>query len=219
MRHMAILTAALLVAACDTPENDQTVQADAGDAMMNDTAMDGSANDGMAAGETVTTANYVNKAAMSDMYEIEAGKMAADKGQSPQTRQFGQMMVNDHTKSSQDMKAALDRAPAASPAPARLDAPHQAMLDRLESAEGEAFDREYMTQQMNAHRTALALHEGYANTGDAPALKAFAQKVLPVIRQHHDRLNELSGTGNAMGAQPGNGMTGTGQTSTGGTNR
>lgn len=219
MREMAILTAALLVAACDTPAKDQTVQGDSSDAMMNETAMDGSANDGMAAGETVTTANYVIKAAMSDMYEIEAGNMAADKGQSPQTRQFGKMMVNDHTKSSQDMKAVLEQAPPASPPPARLDAQHQAMLDRLESAEGEAFDREYTIQQMNAHRTALALHEGYANTGEAPALKAFAQKVLPVIRKHHDRLNELSGTVNPIGAQPGNGMTGTGLPSTGETNR
>lgn len=217
MRTMAILAAALLATACDTPDTQQTGQAGADDAMMDDTAVNAPATDDMAMGEPVTTANYVSKAAMSDIYEIEAGEMAVEKGQSAETRRFGQMMVNDHTKSSQDMKAALDAQPGASPIPNRLDAKHQDMIARLERAEGEAFDREYMTQQMNAHRTALALHKGYADTGEDPSLKAFAQKVLPVIRQHHDRLSQMSDTGAGSGAATGTAPTG--QTSTGGSNR
>jgi putative membrane protein len=233
MRKMAILTAALLATACNSPDTQQTEQVGADDAMTTDTGVNAPATDDMAMMENVSTADYVTRAAMSDMYEIEAGKLATDKAESPDVRRFGQMMVNDHTKSSQDMKRAVEGASAAAPAPTRLDAEHQGMIDRLKSAEGAAFDREYMSQQMTAHRKALALHEGYANSGDDAALKAFAQKVLPVIRTHHDRINQMQGagagsaSGNTMGGTTGtagttgttSGTTGTGQTSTGGTSR
>lgn len=233
MRKFAILTAALLAAACNSPDGQQTEQAGADDGMATNTGVTPPATDDTAMMENLTAADYVTRAAMSDMYEIEAGQMAADKGESPETRRFGQMMVNDHTKSSQDMKAALDGTAGAVPAPTRLDAEHQGMIDRLKNAEGAAFDREYMTQQMNAHRKALALHEGYANTGEDGALKAFAQKVLPVIRTHHDRASQITSgassaaggattgatTGGTTGTSGTTGAAGTGQTSTGGMNR
>jgi len=43
-------------------------------------------------------AEFVQKAAMSDMYEVEACKIAAQKGQSDQVKQFGQHMVEAQTK-------------------------------------------------------------------------------------------------------------------------
>ena len=43
-----------------------------------------------------STPDFIQKAAMSDMYEVEAGKLAADKGQSDAVKQFGQQMVDAH---------------------------------------------------------------------------------------------------------------------------
>jgi putative membrane protein len=235
MRTLAIVTAALLATACGAPETQQTEQAASDDAMTTETGVNAPATDDTAMMENLTAADYVTRAAMSDMYEIEAGRLAVKNGESPETRRFGQMMVNDHTKSSEDMKTALAAVSGTAPAPTRLDAEHQGMIDRLENAEGDAFDREYMAQQMAAHRKALALHQSYADDGEDQALKAFAQKVLPVIRTHHDRLNQMSGAsaGSASGTTPGattgtgstgtgttgTGTTGTGTTSTGGANR
>lgn len=122
------------------------------------------------------------------------------------------MMVTDHTRSSQEMKALIDQRDFAEPIPARLDAEHQAMLDRLKQAKGDAFDREYMSQQMTAHRKALALHQGYAQTGDDAELKAFAAKVIPVVQKHHDMLDRNGSGTTASGAstatEAGSGMTG-----------
>ena len=213
MRNMAILTAALLVAACNAPDGarSDTADGDAADMQQGDMATNAAADPAMAA-PPVSTGAYVAQAANSDMYEIQAGELAAKNGQSQQVKDFGRMMVTDHTKSSQDMKAMVTRANLGTQPPARLDAEHQAMIDRLKAAKGEAFDREYMTQQMAAHRKALALHQGYAQSGDNTELKGFATQVIPVIQKHHDWLEQNGqgangttagvGTGNRSGAMP-----------------
>ncbi|GGB72245.1 DUF4142 domain-containing protein [Blastomonas aquatica] len=196
MRNTVILAAAFLATACDTPDTRQAEQAETDTAMTGDTQSAATGPDAAANNGALTTETYVTRAAISDMYEIEAGKLAMDNGQSEQTRRFGKMMVDDHTKSSQDMKAAVTRSSAAMPIPARLDAEHQAMIDRLKNAQGAAFDSEYQTQQMAAHDKALALHQGYADNSntDNADLKAFAQQVVPVIRRHHDGVRAMTGT-------------------------
>ena len=45
-----------------------------------------------------STTDFIQMAAMSDMYEVEAGKIASQKGQSDAVKNFGQMMVDAHSK-------------------------------------------------------------------------------------------------------------------------
>lgn len=206
MRNVMILSAALLATACDAPEGQRSGDMAADDAAMqqDDTAMTGE-GDMTAATAPVSTGTYVAQAANSDMYEIQAGELATKNGQSQQVKDFGRMMVTDHTKSSQDMKALVSRANLGTQPPARLDAEHQAMIDRLKAAKGEAFDREYMSQQMEAHRKALALHQGYAQSGDNTELKGFATQVIPVIQKHHDWLEQNGQGANGTTAGVGSG--------------
>lgn len=187
MRNMVILSAALMVVACDTPDNQQTDAVDSSEAALQQDGMMADGQD-MAMAAPVPTGTYISQAANSDLYEIQAGELATKNGQSQQVKDFGKMMVADHTRSSQEMQALVDQGDFAVPVPTRLDAEHQGMLDRLKQASGEAFDREYMAQQMTAHRKALALHQNYAQNGEDAALKAFAAKVAPVVQKHHDML-------------------------------
>ncbi len=191
MRNLAILTAALLATACNAPEGtgSDTATDDMAASQQDTMAMDGAADPAMST-TPVSTGTYVAQAANSDMYEIQAGELATKNGQSQQVKDFGQMMVTDHTKSSQDMAALVSRANLGAQPPARLDDEHQAMIDRLKAAKGEDFDREYMNQQMMAHRKALALHQSYAQSGDNAELKGFAAKVVPVVQKHHDWLEQ-----------------------------
>lgn len=213
MRNIAILSAAFLAVACDTPETPQTGAMEGDDVAVQQGDMAAGGQTDMAMATPVATGAYIAQAANSDLYEIQAGELASKNGQSQQVKDFGKMMVADHTRSSQEMTALVDQGDFAVPVPTRLDAEHQAMLDRLKQATGEAFDREYMAQQMTAHRKALALHQNYAQNGDDAGLKAFAAKVTPVVQKHHDMLNRngagMAGTSasgqttGTMGNQPG----------------
>jgi putative membrane protein len=65
------------------------------------------------------------------------------------------------------------------------------MIDDLNAAHQEDFDKTYAKQQVSAHEKAEKLFSKYADKGDNAAVKAFAAKVLPVIRQHLEEAKKL----------------------------
>jgi putative membrane protein len=138
-----------------------------------------------------STPNFVQKAAMSDLYEITAGKIAAEKGQSDAVKQFGQHMVEAHTQTTDELKGIVAAEKINVTPPAALDATHQKLIDALNSASAADFDKTYAKQQVDAHQEAVDLFSKYADKGDNAAVKAFAQKTLPVIKQHLETAKTL----------------------------
>lgn len=125
---------------------------------------------------------FVDRASASDMFEIEAGKLAQSMGKSKAVKDFGAMMVKDHTKSSGELKTAAATAKGVTVAP-KLSAMQQSNLDALKSA-GANFDATYKAQQIDAHGQALSLLQGFSRNGDNEALKAFAAKTAPIVEGH-----------------------------------
>jgi putative membrane protein len=138
-----------------------------------------------------STPDFVQTAATSDMYEVEAGKIASEKGQSNAVKQFGQMMVEAHSKTTEELKAIVAAEKINVQLPTALDSSHQKMIDALNNAKPADFDKTYAEQQEEAHGDAEDLFEDYSEGGDNAALKAFAAKVLPVIKQHEQEADKL----------------------------
>lgn len=135
--------------------------------------------------------DFVHKAAMTDLYEIQAGKIAADKGQSDAVKQFGQQMVTDHTKTSDELKSIVQSKNIKADLPTQLDSSHQKLIDALNSASAADFDKTYAKQQVDGHQDAVDLYKKYADKGDNADLKQFAGKTLPVIQQHLEMAKKL----------------------------
>ena len=85
--------------------------------------------------------DFVQKAAMSDMYEVEAGKIASQKGQSAPVKGFGQMMVDAHSKTTEELKGIVASEKFKVDFPTTLDAKHQKLIDDLNAASNEDFDK------------------------------------------------------------------------------
>lgn len=141
---------------------------------------------------TSTTGGFVTAAAVSDMYEVAAGRLAATRARSADVKAFAQMMVAAHTKTSAELKAILATGKVDAKPPTVLDSRRQGMLDNLKGASAAEFDHRYMVQQVAAHREARALFEGYAKDGDHAAVKAFAGKTAPAIRTHLSHAEDLN---------------------------
>jgi putative membrane protein len=139
-----------------------------------------------------TPQGFVDMAASSDMYEIEAGKLAQQMGTSDGVKAFGAMMEKDHTASSDKLKAAVMEAGEGLSVPTAMLPKHQQLLDALRSA-GDGFDALYAQQQVAAHQEALTLLRGQAAAGTAEPLKAFAEAAMPVVQGHLDHARELGG--------------------------
>ena len=188
-----VAAAGLSLAACQKTDSQPTA-ADPGtgnDAV--NTAQDAtSAAVGATSAATVgqmSTDAFVTNAAISDMYEIEAGQIAQKKGQSADVKAFGKMMVSDHTAMSNEMKPLITAA--GKTAPAGLDERRKGLIDNLNAASAAEFDNVYLSQQEAAHSEALTLMQGYADNGDDAGLKGAAAKAVPKIQAHLDRVKQL----------------------------
>jgi len=148
-----------------------------------------------------STGAFVENAARSDMYEIEAGQIAQQKAKSAEVKAFGKMMVTDHTSLSNQMKPLVKKA-GLTPPPA-LDKRRQGFIDNLKSASAADFDKVYIDQQVAAHDEALSLMKGYAEHGDNADLKAAAGKAAPKVEAHlrHARALGTALSGGADGVK------------------
>lgn len=189
----AVAAAALAVAACQKTDSQPNpaepgTTADAVNAAQDATSAAVGATSAATVGQMSTDA-FVTNAAISDMYEIEAGKIAQQKGQSADVKAFGKMMVADHTAMSNAMKPLVQTA--GKTLPTGLDERRKGMIDNLNAASPAEFDQTYLSQQEAAHNEALTLMQGYAENGDDAGLKGAASQAVPKIQAHLEQVRRM----------------------------
>ncbi len=154
--------------------------------------------------ETASAGDFVRKAAAANSAEIQLGQLASQRAQNPDVKQFAQKMVTDHTLALDQL---TDAAKGSGLEVSReLDAPHQAIYEKLSGLKGAAFDREYMTAMVNGHQqveSMLAARGGgtSADSTDvssdrgataAARLDQWAAKTLPEVRSHLAEARKIS---------------------------
>lgn len=122
--------------------------------------------------------------------EVEMARIAMDRAQSSDVKNFASRMVSDHQKAGDDLdKIASDKGMAIDD---KLSAKDQAELDRLTKLQGASFDREYVKSQLAAHRAAVALFGKESKSGNDSELKSFAASTLPTLQDHLQLVQQLS---------------------------
>jgi putative membrane protein len=125
---------------------------------------------------------FAMKAASGGLAEVQAAQLAEQRATSPQIKQFAQRMVTDHTAANTELQQIAKQADVSLPAqPTGKDA---AEGQKLRGVTGTAFDQAYAQGQLQDHRETVELFQKEASSGQDPALKAFAQKTLPILQQH-----------------------------------
>ncbi|HJV43766.1 DUF4142 domain-containing protein [Caulobacter sp.] len=138
---------------------------------------------------------FAMKAADSDLYEIEAAKIAAKRSTNASVKKFAAAMETAHKKSSEELKAAIAASGATITVPTMVSADMQSKLDDLNKADAKDFDKKYADDMVDAHQAALNLLQRYAQDGDTAAIKAFAAATAPKVQEH---LNMAEGLKNGF---------------------
>ncbi len=125
---------------------------------------------------------FVQKAASGGMLEVRLGQLAATKASNPAVRQFGERMVQDHTKANKQLMSTLT-AERIRPPMAMLDK-HVEMFNHLAKLSGAEFDRAYMKHMVEDHKEDVAMFEKEAKNGKDAKVKAFAEETLPTLKEH-----------------------------------
>ncbi|RVT90540.1 DUF4142 domain-containing protein [Sphingomonas crocodyli] len=131
--------------------------------------------------------DYVKTAGASDLYEIQSSKLVLATSQDPKVRSFAEMMIDHHSRSTADLKAAAAKAKVKI-APPMLTSLQNELIAQLQAERGPARDARYIAEQKAAHGQALNVHEAYAAEGTSPPLKAAAAKIVPVVEHHIHQL-------------------------------
>ena len=150
---------------------------------------------------TSSTQGFVEAAALSDMYEVQASELASVRAQMPELKKFAKDMVDAHTMTSNKLKSILAKAAPGITPPTELDSRHQGLLNDLKGAKDEDFDGRYIAQQINAHNEANILLRGYAKDGDNADIKTFSAQTQPKVQMHLDMINDIDRKHRAADAQ------------------
>lgn len=124
---------------------------------------------------------FMHEAAAGGKAEVQLGKLAADKGSTPDVKAFGQRMVVDHSKAGDELQTLA--AHKSVTLPAGLDAKHQATYDRLAKLSGLAFDQAYMDDMTADHVHDVDAFKQAAKSSDAEVAE-FARRTLPTLEEH-----------------------------------
>ncbi|MXV52724.1 DUF4142 domain-containing protein [Pedobacter sp. HMF7647] len=133
---------------------------------------------------------FMTKAASGGMLEVELGKLAQEKGASSRVKNFGAMMVKDHTKAGDELQVLAKTKNVT--LPQTLGKDHQDMFDKLKNEKGIDFDKEYMKMMVSDHKEDIEEFNDAAKEGKDADVKAFASKTLPVLTMHLDSAKAIN---------------------------
>jgi putative membrane protein len=150
------------------------------------------------------TGDVLGKLHEANQKEIQAGKVAQEKGQAKGVRDFGKMLVSDHTAADKKVTALAKQMKIELP----TTPPKDSQLEDVEKKTGAEFDHAFAQLMLDDHKQAVDdTRNALDNTKD-PKLKKLLTAILPKLEQHRDMAQKLvDTTGNAKAeTEPGAGQ-------------
>lgn len=133
---------------------------------------------------------FMHCAALANLSEVEAGRIAADRARDPEVKKFGKQMVQDHTRAQSELTELAGRKGATLPVqPDPASAEAVAHLSKLPAAD---FDREYLGMMVAEHAKAVAIFESKSKHAKDADLKAWAGKTLTGLKHHLETAKSLA---------------------------
>jgi putative membrane protein len=130
---------------------------------------------------------FIEKAAVGGMAEVEIGNLAQQKAQNADAKQFGSMLSTDHTAANNELKTLAQNKGVA--LPTTLSKKEQKRVEKLEKSKH--FDKDFAKDGVKDHKHDIKDFEKEAKDGKDPDVKAFAAKAIPVLQKHLQAAEQL----------------------------
>ncbi|WP_445175124.1 DUF4142 domain-containing protein [Microcoleus sp.] len=132
---------------------------------------------------------FVMQAGQLGMLEVELGRLAVQRGSSAGVKQYGQEMVEEHTRANQElMQLAMQKKVEL---PTEMSTQNTTLIDQLSGLSGKSFDTAYKQAMIDSHNQAIALFQAQSQQGQDPQLKAWATQKLPNLQAHLKMVNQM----------------------------
>jgi putative membrane protein len=141
-------------------------------------------------GEPQSVEDFVREAASGSLMELELGRYAQQNASNERVKNFGAMMVRDHTRANDELKTIASGKNLQ--VPATMENNHQNTVENLKKEESADFDKEYMKEMVDAHEKDIDRFRKQSEDGKDPDIKAFAAKTLQVLLVHQDSAKSIN---------------------------
>ena len=144
------------------------------------------------AAEKMTRAekSFITDAASGGSMEVQLGQMAQQKGSTQEIKDFGKMMVTDHTKANSELETLISGKKIK--VPGKLSSKHQKMVNKFTKLSGPDFDKKYAQAMVKDHTEDVAKFQKMSEKAKDPELKGWVDKTLPVLQMHLQHAKDMA---------------------------
>ena len=135
--------------------------------------------------------DFAVAAANGGMMEVELGKVAQEKGVNPRVKDFGGMMVKDHSAANDNLKTVAGMLNITLPDSVSDDTRKE--IDKLKKKKGRDFDKAYVDMMLDDHKKDIAEFRKCADNCSDSSIKSFASTTLPTLEKHLDSIQAIAG--------------------------
>ncbi len=136
------------------------------------------------------TQKFMEEAATGGMMEVQLGEMAQQKAGAQEVKDFGEMMVNDHSKANEELKSIAQGKSVT--LPGQLTPKQQREVEKLSKLSGDKFDDEYMKMMVKDHEKDVEAFEKASQNLPDEAVQEFAAKTLPTLKEHLQKAEDIN---------------------------
>jgi putative membrane protein len=201
---VSLIAAALLFSACNGNSHTESTTSDSmstttnhmnadTNKMATDTGnrmsnMDTSRNSSMAPVDN-DTKDFAKEAATGGMMEVQLGNIAQKNSANQSIKDFGQMMVTDHSKVNDELKDLASKKNVV--LPSTVTEKQQKEIDNLSKKTGTDFDKAYVSMMVDDHKKDIDAFKKNGQKLKDPDFKNFIVATLPTLQKHLDSIQNI----------------------------
>ncbi len=136
-------------------------------------------------------ADFVQKAATKGMREVKLAQLGVTKAHDEKVKECAQMLVRDHTACNEELKAIAGELKI--PLNEVADPKAEKAYEDLNRTSGKEFDKAFLEHMATCHEKGIALFEAGKKVARSEQITAFADKTLPVLKNHAEHIARIGG--------------------------
>jgi len=134
--------------------------------------------------------DFLKEVSSGGLMEVELGKYAQQHATNARIKNYGAMMVNDHSKVNDELKNIASKKNVT--LPTTIEDKHSKMMSDIQKKTGVDFDKAYIKAMLDDHEKDVDKFKKQAENSADPDLKDFASKTLPILEMHQDSAKHIT---------------------------
>ena len=134
-------------------------------------------------------ADFVARTVELNYGEIKFAQLATQNSSNPEVKKMAAMLVTDHTKTLNELKAFASSKSIS--VPVEEDDEARRKTERFSDEAGKDFDKKWCKEMIDRHEESINKFEKRIDKTEDADLKAWMTKTLPTLKSHRDQLEAI----------------------------